>query len=77
MGIREYPARRMPRFEPSAWSKACPRVMPTSSTVWCFDLQVAVRLEIEVEATVTQRVQHVIEKINSCRDAIFTADRRC
>jgi hypothetical protein len=35
MGMRKYPARRMPRLSPSARSKASPSAMPTSSTVWC------------------------------------------
>ena len=35
IGIRKYPARRMPRLSPRARSNASPSAMPTSSTVWC------------------------------------------
>src|SRR5208337_1597230 len=36
MGMRKYPARRIPRLSPRARSKASPSAMPTSSTVWCW-----------------------------------------
>src|SRR5271157_1150231 len=35
MGMRKYPARRIPRLSPRARWKASPSAMPTSSTVWC------------------------------------------
>ena len=33
MGSRLWPKRSTPRISPRAWAKACPRQMPTSSTV--------------------------------------------
>lgn len=41
MGSRLWPKRSTPRISPRAWAKACPRQMPTSSTVWWSSTQVS------------------------------------
>ena len=75
IGIRKYPARRIPRFDPSAFFTASPSAMPTSSTVWCWSTSRSPRAdEIEIEAAVARDLlEHVIEESNAGGDLRLAA----
>ena len=65
----------MPFFEPSASRRSWPENdAHVLHRVMLIDVQVAARLEIQVEAAVPgEKLQHVIEKANAGRDLVSAA----
>ena len=60
----------MPFLSPSALAIACPSAMPESSVV-LVDMQIAVRLERNVDQRVArQLLDHMVEKANTRRDLV-------
>ena len=60
----------MPALSPSASRNACPRQMPTSSTVWCWSTSrspAAVDRQVEGRVLGQQR-EHVVEKADAGGD---------
>jgi len=74
-GIRKYPARKMPRFVPSAFLTASPKTIPTSSTgVVLVHMQISVRVQIQIERAMPgHEFHHVIEETYSRAHARFAA----
>ncbi len=75
MGIRKYPARRIPRFDPSAcFHRFAERDADVLDGVVLINVEIAARGEFQIEAAVARNLfEHVIEETNAGRDLRLAA----